>query len=102
MNLTMALKEYVRLSFAPAGKRRRSVWAVVLSRKPGTVTYAECTEEGDTTFDGGTKDGLPVEQRRLIIATPSEVRERPARMNLKYASLEIVTREKAPHHPETR
>ncbi len=52
--------------------------------------YNECTEEGDTTFDGGTKDGLPVEQTRLIIATPAEVKERPARMSPKYALLEVV------------
>ncbi len=51
--------------------------------------YRECSAEGDTVFDGGMKNGLPVEQHRLIIATPQEVMEKPAHMNLKYALLEV-------------
>ena len=86
------MKEYVRLTYLPSGaKRRRTVWAVVIRRGPKRVVYSECSEEGETVFDGGVKDGLPVEQRRLILATPEEVRECPARMNNKYALLEVVT-----------
>lgn len=87
----MVTKEYVRITFKPAGaKRTRTVWAYVVRRNPDRVTYREVTEDGEDTYDGGTKDGIPVEQRRLIVATPPEVRERPARMNVHYAMLEVV------------
>ena len=83
-------KEYVRLTYLPAGaRRRRTVWAVVVSRKPERVTYLECDQEGETTHAVGTKDGLPVERQHIIIATPQEVRERPAHMDLKYAMLAV-------------
>lgn len=83
----MALKEYVRLSFLPAGaKRRRSVWALVMSRKPNLVTYREVSREGDEDFEvaGG------IVQQRIIIARPFEVVEKPAKINLTYAELEVV------------
>lgn len=78
------------MTYKPAGgERRRTVWAVVVRRTPARVMYRECSAEGDTVFDGGMKNGLPVEQHRLIIATPQEVMEKPAHMNLKYALLEV-------------
>ena len=86
----MKPKEYVRLTFKPAGaRRRRTVWALVVRRTSERVTYLQCDEEGETTYDGGMKDGVPVEQHRLIIATPAEVKERPAHMDNLYAMLMI-------------
>jgi hypothetical protein len=85
------MKEYVRLTYKPAGaSRRRTVWAVVVRRTPERVTYLQCDEEGETTRDGGTLDGKPVERTHLIICTPAEVTEKPARMNNVYAMLEVV------------
>jgi hypothetical protein len=87
----MPSREYVRLTFKPAGASRRVMcWAVVVKRTATRVTYLKCDNEGETVQDGGTQDGLPVERTHMIVATPAEVTERPARMNLKYALLEVV------------
>ena len=84
-------REYVRLTYTPGGAARaRTVWAYVVRRSAGRVMYREVNVEGDDTFDGGMKDGVQVEQQRLIVATPTEVKERPARMNRHYAMLEIA------------
>lgn len=86
----MPAREYVRLIYKPAGaERKRTVWAYVVKRDSWRVIYREVTSEGDDTFDGGMQDGLPVVQQKLIIATPAEVRERPAWLNPKYAMLEL-------------
>lgn len=87
-----ALREYVRLTFTPAGaSRTRTVWAQRLSEGKlgdGTVTvrYLQVTPDGDN-FSGGTKDGVPVEQHRVILATKSEVAEKRAVMSLHYGEL---------------
>lgn len=83
-------KEYVRLTYKPAEGRKRTVWAVVVRRTAERVTYLQCDEEGETVHAAGTKDGLPVERKHLIVATPAEVTEKPARINPKYALLEVV------------
>lgn len=87
----MKPREYVRLTYTPSGAMRaRTVWAYVVSRSAKRVMYREVNVEGEDTFDGGTKDGEPIVQQRLIVATPAEVKERPARMSRHYAMLEIV------------
>ena len=82
-------KEYVRLTYLPHGDqaRRKTVWAVVLRRASSRITYLECDKEGDTERE--VKPG--VVQKRMIIAAPQDVSERPAKMNLKYAELEVVS-----------
>lgn len=66
-------REYVRLTYTPGGAARaRTVWAYVVRRSAGRVMYREVNVEGDDTFDGGMKDGVQVEQQRLIVATPTE------------------------------
>ena len=82
-------KEYVRLTYKPAGATRAmTVWARVMRRDADRVTYKQVSVEGDETFGEGTE--ASPEQTRLIVATPAEVRERPARMNLHYGMLEVV------------
>lgn len=88
-------KEYVRLTFThlPEGAtRRRAVWAIVVKRGPKFTTYKEVNREGEETFETGEvdADGIKIEQVRLILATPCDVTERPAQMNLRYAELEEV------------
>lgn len=85
------MKTYVRITFLPAGaKRRRTTWAVKLKEQGDIVTYLECDSEGETTKQAGFQNGVPVERSHLIVCTKDSVVERPARMNNHYAELELV------------
>jgi hypothetical protein len=47
-------KEYVRLTYVPAGKSRsRTVWARLIKRSPLTTTYKEVNQEGDEEWYAG-------------------------------------------------
>ncbi len=84
--------EYVRIAYLTGGsKRRKRVWAKVLSRKfpergplagREVVTYLLVNVEGEDVRDNGPS---------LLIGTKDDdVFEQPARMNLTYAQLELA------------
>jgi hypothetical protein len=70
---------YVRLTFVPAGGKPRSIWA-----KPGRA------DDKIALFWRVSREGEEPEPRELMVAAPTEFHTRPARMNLKYARLEIA------------
>ena len=82
------VKTYVRLHFRQANGRTRTVWAV----KAGENKYFVCNKEGETETDAGkSPEGIPIERKELIIASPVDILyEKPARMSLKYAELEVT------------
>lgn len=85
--MTMAAPNYVRITFLPHGaKRRRTTWAIKLRESEGFLSYLACDRTGEVEkgIDGNTV------QREVILTSPAEVVERPARMNLKYAELELA------------
>ena len=87
------MRTYVRLTFLPnKAKRRRTTWAVRLKETGDRVTYLACDKYGETEKVAGTDpSGIPIERKELILCLKSEVDERPARMNLVYAELELET-----------
>lgn len=80
----MTRTEYVRLTFLPAGAaRRRTVWAI----KVNASTFRVCDVEG-TDY---TEPRPGVERYELIKLAPlDDATIKPARMDLKYARLEVV------------
>lgn len=83
------MKQYVRITFKPAGaKRKRTCWAVKLKATATRVSYLLCNSEGETEQVQGTVPNETV-TTHMVVGTPGEVTERPARMNLKYAELEL-------------
>lgn len=95
--MSPAAKTYVRLTFTPAGAaRRKTVWAIVRRRAERANYYLQVSAEGDESFDTGeTKpDGLggraAVEEQRLIVAAPHEVKEQPARYSNHYGELVVI------------
>lgn len=78
------MTEYVRLTFKPAGaKRRRTVWAI----KVTDFIYRVCDIEG-TDY---TEPKAGVERYEIIVLAKGDTAViQPARMNLKYAQLEVV------------
>ena len=84
--------EYVRIAYLSGdSKRRKQAWAKVAGRRllergqfagHEIVTYVLVNKEGEDVRDNGPS---------LLIAIKGEdVNERPARMNLTYAELELV------------
>jgi len=86
------MRAYVRLTFLPDGtKRRRTTWAIKLRENKGRVTYLACDKYGETEKEAGVSpEGLPIERKEIILCLSSEVVEKPAYMNLKYAELELI------------
>jgi hypothetical protein len=84
---------YVRVTFLPYGAdRRRTTWAVKVREYGDRVTYLACDKYGETERDMGVdKNGTPIERKELILCFKVEVDERPARMSLKYAELELTS-----------
>jgi len=72
--------EYVRIKFQPAGVRPRWYWAIKI--KP--LTYKRVKKDGSETMKE-TKSAITEE---LLIGEP--LIEKPAKMNLHYAWLEVV------------
>lgn len=85
------MRAYVRITFLPDGaKRRRTTWAIKLREHKGRVTYLVCDKFGETEKEVGTDEkGTPIERKEIVLCLSSEVVEKPARMNLKYAELEL-------------
>ena len=76
----MAQKRYVRITYLPAGSDKpRTCWA----EKVGEHRYFEVKRDGDPWCK---KKGAA---KHLIIGD-GDIEEKPARMNLHYAQLELV------------
>ena len=75
----------MKITFLPAGaKRPRTTWAIKFA--PGR--YLACDKEGEVWRYVGVDDrGRSVEQKEWILA--KDAVEKPARMNLHYAELEL-------------
>jgi hypothetical protein len=90
-------RPYVRLTYKPEGATRATtVWAIVLKRGPKRTTYLQCDREGETRKDGGmSPKGEAIEQiHMIIVGDGTDAKERPARMNLRYAELELIPKGK--------
>lgn len=66
---------YFKITIANSKK----VWAIKAGEKDGVVMYWRVNKHGEQP-----------EPRNLIIGTATEITERPAKMNLHYAELEIA------------
>jgi hypothetical protein len=78
-------KKYVRIKFKPVDKPPRWYWARKL--KPGM--YKRVLPDGDECVkEKELPDGTSVCTSELLVGKPIE--EKPARMNLMYAELEVV------------
>jgi hypothetical protein len=83
----MTSTNYVRVRFqTPNGKR--TVWAVKL----GPNRYVVSDKHGDTATPAGVDaSGAFIERKEIIFSSAQDVVwEKPARMSLKYAELEVV------------
>ena len=70
-------KPYVRITFMPAGKKRkRTAWAVKVRETPRLATYRIYTKDGEMTDE-------------LVIGPPDKMGELPAVMNLHYGEFEL-------------
>lgn len=86
-------RPYVRLTFMPAGaKRRRTTWAV----KTGKRSYVVVSSDGDDMRDGGKRDGKEVDLMEVILVGPTDkVVEKPAGYSFKYGELVLLPKETA-------
>jgi hypothetical protein len=73
----MSAPAYVRLTFRPAGhRRRRTVWAIYSTNKGGIATFWRVNAEGEQP-----------DPQELIVSTVKEIEVTPAVMSRKYATL---------------
>lgn len=78
----------VRLTYRTAENRRRSVWAARLGTKGDRPKWLVLTDDGTPTREGA--DGADL--REIIVGDEKDiVSEKPARLNLHYGAMELVT-----------
>lgn len=63
----------------------RTTWAIKVREHKGVASYVVCDKFGETEKDVGETI-----RKEVLLCDMTEVVERPARMNLKYAELELA------------
>lgn len=82
----MPAKRYCRITFLPAGaKRKRTTWAIETTKSPDSSfrTFTACDKEGQTLRDIDAK----TVQEEMIICGRGEVTVKPGYMSRKYGWL---------------